>query len=70
MIPFLVLTALSVAGIVRIIVIFNPAQTISILILLFWIIRNLYFLVMAIFLVDGRDSDEETVRVTDADLSR
>ena len=38
------------------------------LILLFWIVRNLYFLVMALFLVDGRDSDGETVRVVDAEL--
>ncbi len=68
MIPFLILAALSVAGIVRIIVIFDPAQSVSLLILLFWVIRNLYYLVMALFLVDGRDSDGETVRVADAEF--
>ncbi len=68
MVPFLVLAALSLAGIVRIIVIFEAAQTVSLLILLFWLIRNLYFLVMALFLVDGRDSDGEVVRVADAEL--
>ncbi len=67
MVPFLVLTALSVLGIVRIIVNFEPAQTISILILLFWIVRNLYYLIMALFLIDGRDSDGETVKVIDAE---
>ena len=67
MIPFFVLAALSLAGIVRIIVAFEAAQTVSLLILLFWLIRNLYFLVMALFLVDGRDSDGEVVRVADAE---
>ena len=67
MIPFLVLAVLSAAGIIRIAVIFNAMQTISFLILLFWLIRNLYFLIMAMFLVDGRDSDGEVVRVTDAE---
>ena len=67
MLPFLVLTVLSVAGIVRILTVFDAQQTFSFLILLFWVIRNLYFLIMALFLVDGRDSDEEVVRVTDAE---
>ena len=63
----IVLILLSVAGIVRVLVIFEPMQTVSLLILLFWIIRNLYFLIMALFLVDGRDSDGETVKVRDAE---
>jgi len=67
MIPFLILAALSVAGIIRIAVIFNVMQTVSFLILLFWLIRNLYYLIMSLFLVDGRDSDGETVRVVDAE---
>ena len=54
-------------GIVRIILKFETAQLISQLILLFWIFRNLYFLIMSLFLVDGRDCDEETVKVTDAE---
>ena len=70
MVPFLILIALSLAGIIRIIVIFEAMQTISLLILLFWIIRNLYFLIMALFLVDGRDSDGETVKVHDAEPVR
>ena len=67
MIPFLILAVLSLAGIVRVLAAFEAMQTVSLLILLFWIVRNLYFLVMALFLVDGRDSDGEVVRVTDAE---
>ena len=67
MIPFLILAILSVAGIVRVLAVFEAMQPVSLLILLFWIVRNLYFLVMAMFLVDGRDSDGEAVRVTDAE---
>jgi len=67
MIPFLILAALSVAGFIRIFVIFEMGQAISYLILLFWIVRNLYFLIMALFLIDGRDSDGEVVRVLDAE---
>ena len=67
MIPFLILIGLSVAGIIRILVTINLMQIVSMLVLLFWIVRNLYFLVMAVFLVDGRDGDSETVRVMDAD---
>lgn len=68
MIPFLILTAMSVAGIVRIVCIFRAAQAVGLLILLFWLIRNLYFLIMSLFLIDGRDGDGETVKVADAEF--
>ena len=68
MIPFLILVLLSVAGIVRIVCIFSAAQAIGLVILLFWIVRNLYFLLMSLFLIDGRDGDGETVKVADAEL--
>ena len=70
MLPFICLIALSVAGIVRVICHFNAMQTISLLILLFWIIRNLYYLVMSLFLIDGRDHDGEVVRVNDTEIVR
>ena len=70
MVPFILLIALSVAGIVRVLWRFNFMQVISLLILLFWIVRNLYYLVMALFLVDGRDHDGEPVWVTDAEIVR
>lgn len=63
MIPFIVMALLSVAGIVRILVTFDVMQSVSVLILLFWIVRNLYYFIMCLFLVDGRDSDEEPVKV-------
>ena len=68
MVPFLILLALSVAGIIRMIIIFEAMQAVSYLILLFWLIRNSYFLIMALFLIDGRDSDGEVVRVLDAEM--
>ena len=70
MLPFLFLIALSVAGIIRILWHFEATQTIGLLILLFWIVRNLYYLLMALFLVDGRDHDGEVVKVNDAETVR
>ena len=70
MLPFLVLIALSVAGIVRVLWRFDSLQVVSLLILLFWIVRNLYYLVMALFLIDGRDHDCEVVHVNDAESVR
>ena len=67
MTPFAVLALLSAAGILRIFLIFDKLQTISLLILLFWLVRNLYFLILSMFLVDGRDSDTEPVTVVDAE---
>lgn len=66
MLPFILLILLSVAGIVRVISIFSSMQAVSLCILLFWIVRNLYYLTLSLFLVDGRDSDTEPVKVIDA----
>lgn len=63
--PFLILALLSVIGIVRVIVIMDRAHAISLLVLLFWLVRNLYYLILSIFLVDGRDDDTEPVKVKD-----
>ena len=65
MLPFLILALLSVIGIIRVILILDKVQVISLLILLFWLIRNLYYLILSIFLVDGRDDDTEPVKVND-----
>ena len=67
MVPFLILAALSAAGILRLILCFTPLQTVSFLLLMYWLVRNLYFLLMALFLVDGRDGGGETVKVADAE---
>ena len=61
--PFVILIALSVIGIVRCILMIKGIESLGILVLLFWLIRNLYFLIMALFLADGRDSDGEPVNV-------
>ena len=65
--PYIIMTALSVAGIIRAICIIDGIQSLGLFILLFWLIRNSYFLIMSMFLVDGRDSDSETVHVIDAE---
>ena len=67
MVPFLMLIGFSAAGIVRLILTFEKGQLVSFLILLFWIVRNIYFLILSVFLVDGRDSDGEEVTVNDAE---
>lgn len=67
MMPFIILCVLSVIGILRVIWLFGFKHIVSMLVILFWLIRNLYFLVMALFLIDGRDSDAEVVRVKDAE---
>ena len=58
MVPFLVLTALSIAGLIRVIFVFDSMQAIGLLILIFWVIRNLYFLHLSVFLVDGQTATE------------
>ena len=68
MIPFLVLIGLSVFGIIRTFFVLGTIHALGLLILLFWLFRNLYFLLMSVFLVDGRDSNSEPVTVIDAEL--
>ncbi len=63
MAPFMVLMVLSVIGIVRVIWLMTQMPSVGLLVLLFWLVRNLYFLGMSLFLVDGRDSDGENVKV-------
>ena len=65
MLPFLILALLSVIGIIRVILICDRQHVIGLMILLFWLVRNLYFLILSIFLVDGRDDDTEPVKVQD-----
>ena len=68
MAPFLVLIGLSVIGIIMTIFRFNGVESMSLIILLFWIIRNMYFLIMSLFLVDGRDGMTSGVSVVDAEV--
>ena len=63
MYPFIILIGLSIIGIIRMLLMIEGINSLGLLIILFWLFRNLYFLFMGIFLVDGRDSDEEPVHV-------
>ena len=65
--PFIVLTALCVFGIIRSIWLLSRIKALGIVVLLFWLIRNTYFLVMSMFLVDGRDGAADDVSVIDAE---
>ncbi|MBQ9828035.1 MAG: cellulase family glycosylhydrolase [Lachnospiraceae bacterium] len=68
-IPFLVLLALSVFGIIRVIAYSGRGNVIGMVVILFWIIRNMYSIVMALFLVNGRDEEsEEPVTVKAAEM--
>ena len=68
MIPFLILIGLTVFGIIRVLAIMNLISLVGSIVLLFWLIRNLYYLIMAVFLINGRDSDLEAVNVIDAEF--
>ena len=67
MTPFLILIGLSVAGIIRVCLLIKGIWPVGLVVLLAWVIRNLYFLLMAVFLIDGRDEDGEPVHVYDAE---
>ncbi len=67
-IPYTVLIVLSVFGMIRTITIIRGLQSLGLFILMLWIIRNLYFLIMSLFLVDGRDLDSDEVHVVDAEM--
>ena len=67
MIPFAIILVLSIIGIVRVFTLINKMQIIGLIILLFWISRNMYYVVMALFLVDGRDSEADSIVVIDAE---
>jgi len=67
MLPYLILIALSFVGIIRCIVIAKGLQSLSLVILIFWLIRNSYYLAMSMFLEDGRDSEADEVHVIDAE---
>ncbi|OON86825.1 hypothetical protein BXO88_06075 [Oribacterium sp. C9] len=66
--PFLVLIALSIIGILRSLIYIGGMRSIGLLILMFWLIRNMYFLILSLFLADGRNGDNDSVRVVDAEM--
>ena len=68
LIPFVILLALTVAGIIRMSYMLIALKYIGILAVLFWLLRNTYYLTMCIFLGMGRDSDGENVKVRAAEM--
>ena len=68
LVPFVILLALTVAGIIRMSYMLIALKYIGILAVLFWLLRNTYYLIMCIFLGMGRDSDGENVKVRAAEM--
>lgn len=62
-IPFLILIVLSVWGIFRCILVMLDSGSFGPIVVLFWLINNLFLLVMALFFVDGRIPYRKTERV-------
>lgn len=65
--PYLVLLTLSAIGIARVTWLVVDTKAFGLIVLLAWLIRNAYFMLMTVFLIDGRDSDVEPVRVLGAE---
>ncbi|ORX78046.1 hypothetical protein BCR32DRAFT_247468 [Anaeromyces robustus] len=59
MIPFIIFGILSIIGVIRISLMINLYNTICPIIILFWLCVNFYTIVMIIFLISGREKDEE-----------
>lgn len=68
MAPYLALLALSAIGIGRVLWLLFRTKAFGLFVLLAWLVRNSFFLLMAVFLIDGRDRDGEPVRVVGAEL--
>lgn len=62
-IPFLILIVLSVWGIIRCILIMLDSGSFGPIVVLFWLVNNLFLLVMSLFFVDGRIPYRKTERV-------
>ncbi|MBQ9424840.1 MAG: cellulase family glycosylhydrolase [Erysipelotrichaceae bacterium] len=67
MAPFLVLLGLSFIGLIRVLYLLFSRKMYGLITIVFWLVRNSYFLLMAIFLIDGRDQNSDVVRVKDGE---
>ena len=63
MVPFLLLIILSVIGIANCVVIMFDSGSFGSIVVLFWLVYNLFLLVMALFFVDGRVPLRKSERV-------
>lgn len=68
MIPFLILIGLSIVGIVRVTYEFARVKSIGLVCVLFWLLRNIYFMLMSLYLCDGRPFEGENVEVKFAEF--
>lgn len=68
LIPFAILLGLTLAGIIRMGYLLIIWRYAGILAVLFWLFRNAYYLTMCLFLVIGRDTDDENVKVYAAEI--
>ncbi len=67
LVPFGILLALSIIGIVHMTYLTITLEAIGILAVLFWLCRNSFYLLMCIFIGLGRDADGENVKVRAAE---
>lgn len=65
-IPFLILIALSVIGIINCIFIMFDSGSFGPVVVLFWLVNNLFLMIMSLFFVDGRVPYRRSERVTAA----
>ena len=67
MTPFIVLLILHILGFIRIGYLLYKVPSIGLITIIFWMARNTYFIIMSIFLIDGRELDNEIVKVKDGE---
>lgn len=63
-VPFLILIVLSIIGIVKCVLIMFDSGSFGPIVVLFWLINNLFLLVMSLFFVDGRIPYRKAERVS------
>ena len=67
MAPFIALSVIYAIGIIHVVHLSITIYNLGLLILLFWLVRNYFFILMSLFLADGRDYDGENVKVKKAE---
>lgn len=63
LVPFLILILLSVVGTIRCVLIMLDSGSFGPIVVLFWLVNNLFLLIMSLFFVDGRIPYRKTERV-------
>lgn len=63
MIPFLILIVLSVIGLINCVTLMFDSSSFGPIVVVFWLVYNLYLLIMSLFFVDGRIPYRKTERV-------